>query len=478
MNDPESLDRLIDHLRCGDLDPVAFAAMQQRLMVDGELRRQYRERMRMEANLGSVFQADRPDLVPPLTPAAAFGRIRSRWLLALGTGLAAALAVGFFIGSKRGGRPELPVIAHIESTSEAAWSEGLPIGANKGLNVGTVGLTGGLAEIRFASGVLVALEAPARLELINPMRCRLHHGVAVFQVPEAGKGFIVEAPDGHAVDHGTRFAITVNPHESAAEFEVLDGQISVHHAKSGAVVSLLESEAARLTTEGIENLDALPSEVLQRHSRPALHRFRPNGREASIVRVDGSRAQLLDPDLLMVKKDLTRTEESPSTPAHYARDRRSLVGFQLENVNTREVRTASLRLNLVPTGLGFASALPETCVFQLYGIRDDASLETWPSNGLRWADAPGSVGASGDINANDVRLLAAVEIPRGRTTGAMVFSSSELAEFIREDTTGVVAFLLVRATPPLDSFSLVHAFAASTHPDAAGPTLELERAAQ
>ncbi len=58
--------------------------------------------------------------------------------------------------------------------------------------------------------------------------------------------------------------------------------------------------------------------------------------------------------------------------------------------------------------------------------------------------------------------------------GPVVFESGELTKFVREDANGHVGFMLSMRTLPSKDWSLVHAFAASTHPSAAGPVLELK----
>lgn len=118
--------------------------------------------------------------------------------------------------------------------------------------------------------------------------------------------------------------------------------------------------------------------------------------------------------------------------------------------------------------------LPKVSTFEVYGIRNNDALESWPTGKLSWDRAPGSKGMSQDIDESEVQLLGSFDIPRGMLSGTILFESPELLRFIHEDTTGEVGFLLVRATPPMDSWSLVHAFAASTHPAASGPSLELE----
>ena len=484
MNDLQQLDHFIHRLRSGELEPDEFKAMERRLIEDSDLRRRYRERMRMEANLLSAFQTDRQDIVPPPIASSRSRVSRRWWMPAVGAGIAAALAIGFFVGSWRDAFDSPQIIAHLESSSEAAWAGSLPGGSGAGLAAGRLDLRHGLAEIRFTSGVRVTLEAPARLDLIDPMRCRLHQGVAVVDVPESGIGFIVETSDGHAVDHGTRFA--VNAGGGSADFEVLEGSISLHHSGSGSVLPLIDAQAARLSGDGIESLTILPSANFKRSRSPNIVRLHTEGRETSVIRnpVKPPLRQSLDPDFLMIKMDVTRYGWSYDQPGHYARDRRSLIGFSLRETDLASIENARLRLNLVPTGLGYASSLPETCTFQVFGVRDDPKLEAWATKDLRWEDAPGFYKdalphmeqADGKLDMDEVRLLGTIDLPRGKVTGAIVFESPELTTFVREDTTGEVSFLLVRATAPRDGWSLVHAYASSTHPDATGPTLELEMA--
>ena len=73
-------------------------------------------------------------------------------------------------------------------------------------------------------------------------------------------------------------------------------------------------------------------------------------------------------------------------------------------------------------------------------------------------------GWSQGIDTSEVRLLGSFDIPRGKTSGPIRFESPDLLEFVRGDSTGEVGFLIVRATRPLDSWSLVHAFASTTQP--------------
>jgi len=484
-NPSKELRNLIDGLLADSLTRTEFAHLEELLEENPAARRHYLEIVGNESLLEPALKQLR--VTPNALPAPAIthgGFFVGTRFIALAAAACVALAAGIWAlgGFGKTSEPladvsvgEQVIVARLESASEAVWI-GLPPGAvGTPLSAGTIELREGIAELRFESGVLLALEAPARIDLIDSMRCRLHSGTAVLDVPESGHGFVVETSEGHAVDHGTRFAVIISEDSSSADFEVLEGNISVFHGKSGKMVPVTDAEAVRVSESGIKGLNALPSQQLPPSRAPNHLRLRTLGKEACIVRDPHTpREELLSPDLLMVKRDLPKRSPQDRKGTYHPKDRRSLVGFKLDAIDPQRVVNAALSLNLVPSGLGFASLLPEVSTFEVYGIRDESALEAWSPENLAWDQAPGSLGWKQALDLGDVRLLGSFEIPRGKTSGEIQFGSSELLSFVREDTTGELGFLILRVTPPLEAYSLVHAFASSSHPTAASPALELE----
>lgn len=485
-NPTKELRSLIDGLLADSLTRSEFARLEELLEENPIARRQYLEIVGNEALLKPALKQMRE--VPTAQDAPAIsqrGSFSGSRFIALAAAACLALAAGIWalgyfaepadqFADVSVGEPV--IVARLESASEAVWG-GLSPGATVGapLNAGMIELREGVAELRFESGVLLALEAPARIDLIDPMRCRLYTGTAVLDVPESGHGFVVETSEGHAVDHGTRFAVIISQDSSSADFEVLEGNISVFHGKSGQMMPLADAQAVRVSESGFKGLDTLPSQQLTPSREPNHLRLSTLGKEACIVRDQLTpREKILSPELLMVKRDLPKRSPQDRKGTEHPKDRRSLVGFKLDAIDPQRVVNAALSLNLVPSGLGFASLLPEVSTFEVYGIRDDSALESWSPENLAWDQAPGSVGWKEALDLGAVHRLGSFEIPRGKTSGEILFNSPELLAFVREDTTGEVGFLIVRVTPPLGGWSLVHAFASSFHPTAAGPALELE----
>ena len=109
--------------------------------------------------------------------------------------------------------------------------------------------------------------------------------------------------------------------------------------------------------------------------------------------------------------------------------------------------------------------------FAVYGLTDEA-LDAWDEKEMRWASLPGCTDEG--PNLNQARKLAEFWIPRGGSGGPLTVRSDALAEFIRQDTNGLVSFLIVRETGETDPNGLAHGFASKEHPTARPPTLRLK----
>jgi len=468
------LDELLDRLRSGDAVPEEVAEMERLLAADPELRKHYRARMRMESQLSDTFQ-EHPPMILPFDPPAA-PNPRSRWQLAAAgvVGIAASIVGALLIGGylSRSKSPES--VAVLESASNAAWESPLARNTGSDLPPGVLRLKTGIASVRFHSGALVNLEAPAIFEIETAMRGRLISGRALIEAPESAHGFIVDTPYGHVTDHGTRFSISVDRNEAEASCEILEGEISLHHDGTGKVRHMRGQEASVLDDAGIRVLKHLPSRTFQQPIARSI-RLGTDGRETSVIR-NNLRDENLHPSLLMVKRTV------PMKAGKF--DRRALFTIGLGKVDASEIKRANLRLNLVPSGLGFAAYLPEVIRFGVYGIVDEGR-ENWTDDNLQWKDAPGYLettdGSRAGLNSDEVKLLGTFDVQRGHQSGSILIETDALTDFIRTDTTGRVSFLVVGETDVekessgggVNHFPLVHAFASTQHPEASGPTLEI-----
>ena len=341
---------------------------------------------------------------------------------------------GYFLFSE-------PKIATIQSCEDAAWESDLPTTPGSELTSGSLKLRTGLASIRLRSGASLLLEGPAEIELISTMKTRLVSGMAMVEVPESAIGFVLETPDGYAIDYGTRFAVAVDPIKNLSSFEVIDGEIGVHHPVSGAEVRLVDNQTISIE-KGIVSL-LKDSEGEKKISDSEVKKRVFAGRNSTSVIRNNQRDIYLSDDVLLVKS-------SDILPSF---DRRALLQFDISGVDPSEYSKIRLSLNLVPAN-GLRSHLPEENIFAVYGIK-----QSWAS-GLLWSEAPPLV---------EAEKLGTFSIPRSKQFGNYGIETDELKKFLQS---GHSKLLIVRETLETRASGMIHAFANYNHPQFAPPVLE------
>lgn len=435
---------LIHRYLLGDTSEDEAKELDRLLADDPELRREFILAATVDTGLREVaFER----AVEPRQPQAETKPTnRLRWI-AWGSFIVAAVLIVAFRPLLSGNNS----IAVLISSEDAAWESALPTTPGSTLAPGLLNLKAGVATVRFDSGAEIVLEAPAQLELVTAMRGKLLAGAAVIDVPERAIGFTIETPDGYAVDYGTQFAVRVDQLKKQSDFEIIEGEIAVHHPPSGDEVRLTgQGQGATVSTDSLVRFD---SESPDREEIPSSNivRIATNGRAAS-VRHDTSAKKPLNPEVLSVK----RTNNGK-------RDHRCFFSFDLSAVAFDEVDSAMLRLNLVPSTRGFASRLPKINRFGVYGLTNPAKKD-W-QNDVTWDQAPGP---------DDGVLLGTFEIRRSQQRGSVGIEGEELLQFLKANHDGPVTLILVRETSQIQGFGpgLTHTFASDTHPEAVGPMLE------
>ncbi|TWT42786.1 FecR protein [Thalassoglobus neptunius] len=343
-------------------------------------------------------------------------------------------------------------VAMLVSSENASWESVLPTVPGSQLTPGILRLKSGIATLRFPTGAEMILEAPVHLELISAMRCRLLDGVALVEVPEAAIGFVVETPSGYAVDYGTRFAVRVDSTRGDSVFELIEGEIGVHHSATGEEIRLKEphkevtvsTESMHIRTE--EDSAFVPS------ANTELVRIGTAGRSTSVL-PNNKRHKFIDSEVLSVRK----TENGKW-------DYRSFFEFDLTDVELKDVLSARLRLNLVPSRRGLVSRLSLINRFGVYGLTNPEKAD-W-SVDATWEDSP---------SPEDGVLLGTFEIERSAQRGSFGIANDQLLEFLKNNSGKPVTLTLVRLTTQIEGKGpvLAHMFASDSHPEAVGPLLEL-----
>jgi ferric-dicitrate binding protein FerR (iron transport regulator) len=374
----------------------------------------------------------------------------NRWLLAVAS--LAGIALLLLSLAPRLFQPG--IVATLESSENAAWESRLPTIPGSELRTGLLQLKSGIATLRFESGAIVILEAPAQLELVSAMRGRLLEGTAVVEVPKSAIGFIIETPDGLAIDYGTRFAVRVDSTEGRSDFELIEGEIGVHDTNADEEVRLTEPQKAVTVSKGSVSLIDVGQQELPDVDAAHVIRIDTNGRATTIP--PASRQQKFNnPEVLAVK----------AVGAGNGKwDFQSCFAFDLSRISTRRINTARLRLNLVPSQRGYASRLPLINRFGVYGLTN-AEKADWTVDGI-WEKSP---------RPADGVLLGTFEVPRSQQRGTFGIEGKELLEFLGQHSDDSVTFILVRETTQIEGEGrgLTHMFASDSHPEAVGPLLEL-----
>ncbi|MEP3482298.1 MAG: FecR domain-containing protein [Fuerstiella sp.] len=371
-----------------------------------------------------------------------------RWKLWLTVAsIAALLMVGFVDWQSR-------PVATLASSENAAWESVLPTTPGSRLKPGLLQLRSGVATVQFDSGASVVLEAPAGFELVSSMKARLVSGAAIFDVPDSAIGFTVETPEGYAIDYGTRFAVQVEPEKQRSEFELIEGEIAVHHPSASDEIRL--TEAGRSVS--ISGNELIVEDSLVDHepvSRPTVIRVATGGRITSVLHAAKRHLKWHAHPLSREVFTAKRTDSG-------AFDHYSLLEFDASGVPFDEVQSVELRVNLVPSSRGLAARLPRVSRFGIYGLPKVNS--TW-GVAVTWENAP---------QPSDGVLLGTFEVPRSQQRGNFMIGGEKLLSFLRDSSHSPVTLIISRETSQLEGVGpgLTHMFASHSHPESVGPVLE------
>ena len=368
-------------------------------------------------------------------------------------------------------QPKEDAFATMAITAAARWESGtLPTMDGARLGAGTLKLVRGLATIQFDSGAEVILEAPAELELIDEMNCILSEGTAVAEVSEGAEGFTIQTPTANVIDHGTRFAVNVNPQTGGTQTQVFDGLVEVELPGSGESIELrggqrnfVAGQGLGDVSEGLEEATWAPTPSPRHHHEDwiSLSTADPGSDDAYVW--GGEPNDHISDELLLLKN--SKDDRGPH--------RKSYLRFDLSRLSGKQIETAELSLRFVPTGWGLASHVDDS-EFVVYGITSD-QYDEWPDMPMTWTTAPANDISNGTaLLPGTAKVLGHFKLPRGIQSGTFGIRGEKLASFLNEDRNRIATLVVVRATMENRGGGLVHAFASSRHPVLPAPSLSVK----
>lgn len=213
----------------GDLNPEEFHKLESDLMASQSLRERFMRAIRLDMSLRDQdFEA---------LPAPALPKVESRWLNFSST--VAAIAALLFLAAMVVWRTTPPAkisptstgmthpgVATLVDVRDCKWAGDQTLPLESRFTEGSIELTTGVAVIQFDGGAKLALQGPARLEVIGPKTARLHRGNATVRCEQGSYTFSLLTPTSSVVDLGTEFGVAVDS-QGTSEVHVLDGAVEV-----------------------------------------------------------------------------------------------------------------------------------------------------------------------------------------------------------------------------------------------------------
>jgi hypothetical protein len=461
----------------GRLTPDRRNRLEQLVLEDAAARRLYVEYLHQHACLRwSVaepgFLASLP-CVPEDVPVE-HRRSRSVWRRRVSFAMGFAAAAVLLLGIGLALRTPADFAVLVEGKA-CKWDGGtLPTEVGARLGKGRLRLAEGLVRIAFDRGAEIKLEGPADLELISVQRCVLRAGRLVAKVPPRAIGFAVETPTAVLNDLGTEFGVNVHD-AKASDVEVFNGRVDVQHLASGKIKEMRTGNYLRFGT-GMKDVTVFdPQAEFPVPPAQAASPDVPSRRVVHISTASGrgkdAYIQPLYPsehhsDILLLVKN------NPGKGVNIENyNRKAYLGMDLSPIAGMEVVEARLTLTFAPTGMGYASEVPDS-TFVVYGLTDEP-LDDWDEETIRWKDAPANLPGGANLDLSMVARLGTFEVVQGELSGTRSIEGDALVDFLNRDTNGMATLILVRETPGSGRSCLVHGFANKNHPDLPPPTLRL-----
>lgn len=451
----------------GQLNEAETASLDLRLREDAEARALFAKALHLDAELR--FDQNLARELPVAAPAP-----RAQFWRYLATGAAAACIT--LLGGWLMAGHSVKTVATLTQAKQCQWAgSSLPTVQGARLAPGTLDLIEGIATLRFDSGAEIVLEAPATVEVLDAMNCRLKRGTVVADVPPSAHGFSIDTTQAKVVDWGTKFGLSTGE-DGNYRVQVLEGRVDVNRKGT--------SEVKQLTKGQTDDHGWLHSRLNPEASADA----EPNRWQPNMVMDGGGGWQILSTAFghgkdSYIQSSIKNTRDFGSDPFFRVKrsemqpelNRKGYVAFDLSTFAGRRFEDAELVLTIEPSDLGFASMVPDA-TFDVYGLTDE-SEDNWEENGLTWTQAPAHDPNQPERHLpvlSKVKLLGRFDIAQGVNRGTRVLRGEALRDFLNADTNGIVTFILCRETDETGRGGLVHAFATKESTGKSPPLLRVK----
>jgi hypothetical protein len=236
----------------GTASPREVAALDELLTADLGAQRDFLRLALLHGQLSQLSMPGRPleaedfgAVMPPRRAAAgSVSGIRAAawWVAAVTSIMAATLGIivmvgGFVPGSASQNWPAatirrpparitdkdvLGVVKQAAYTVAANPTQPLRVGDR--VTAGRLAISHGAVEIELANKIVLVLQGPAEIELVDTLQGYLHHGSALVRVPKGMSGYRLDTATTEVLDLGTEFAVRTGP-GLVTDVQVYDGAV-------------------------------------------------------------------------------------------------------------------------------------------------------------------------------------------------------------------------------------------------------------
>ncbi|MFY9254166.1 MAG: FecR domain-containing protein [Fuerstiella sp.] len=277
-DDNRSLTVLIQEMLDGALDDDQRVDLMNRVESDDAARKMYLDQIATHTALQAVLADCLPNAVddesrwnrgnPKRQQGNEFGRI-PRLRVGLPTYAAVAATMLLLISGMVYLWPENPAIIqsvdtpHVALITQAvgAYDGDVAIRSGQQVMSGQLSLDRGLVRLDFVNGASLAIEGPAKIEIVDEMRVVLLRGVVTARISASAIGFVVNTKTAHVVDLGTAFGVSVGD-DGTTDVCVFEGEVSVNKkdSESSQPTRVREGQAVR-ASEQSPTIDSTDYEV-------------------------------------------------------------------------------------------------------------------------------------------------------------------------------------------------------------------------
>jgi hypothetical protein len=271
-DDDRSLTVLIQEMLDGVLDDDQRAELLKRVESDDAARKLYLDQIATHTALQAVLADCLPQRVgvPKAVDAETRSTVvlKSRWPAVAAIASLAATIVMLVSGVVYLWSQNPPIAQSVDTPHVAvitqavgAYDGDVAIRSGQQVMSGQLSLDRGLVRLDFVNGASLAVEGPAKIEVVDEMRVILLRGIVTARIPESAIDFVVDTDTAHVVDLGTAFGVAVG-NDGTTDVCVFEGEVSVSRkgSTSNQPTLVREGQAVR-ASEQSPTIDSTDYEV-------------------------------------------------------------------------------------------------------------------------------------------------------------------------------------------------------------------------